>query len=387
MLGVVVDGVSSYGRAVLRGVVRYANLQRRWVLHKDLRPDAESIRHLPACDGVIVAGISTQAFKSIQARFKHIIFCSGSADPRETLVVSMDDHAAGVLAAEHLIECRLERFAFYGASSNTTVATNRQIGFHETLDKRGFTCIDCPVEWPSGLDWLTHAQWPRLIEWLRQLPKPIGIMAADDSAAHDLSSACLEGNIAVPDHVAIIGVNNDDLLCESAWPPLSSIEADYSRMGYFAAQKMERLFAGETLPADERLMRLPPIGVVQRQSTSAMAVDNLELADAIRFIREHACDPCTVDDVLRHVPVGRRWLERQFIQKLGKTPHDEIVRIRIETAKRLLAETDLSLENIAFRCGFSTTPRFHLVFRQAASTTPAAFRRAARGGSSRTDRK
>src|SRR5581483_3121436 len=149
----------------------------------------------------------------------------------------------------------------------------------------------------------------------------------------DLAAACREADIAVPEHVAIIGVNNDDLLCESAWPPLSSVEADFSRVGYAAARILDRLLTGESLAPEERVVLVPPLGVVKRQSTSTLAISDPNLAAAVRYVREHACDPCTVGDVLREVPVGRRWLERQFTVQLGRSPHDEIARVRIETAQ------------------------------------------------------
>jgi LacI family transcriptional regulator len=202
-------------------------------------------------------------------------------------------------------------------------------------------------------------------------------MAVDDSAAHDLAAACLKAGIGVPDHVAIMGVNNDDLLCDSAWPPLSSVDCDYSRVGYIAAGMLDRLLKDEKLPKAEREVRLAPLGVVRRQSTDLLAVDEPEVADAVRYIREHACDPCSVGDVLRHVPVGRRWLERQFMKKLGRNPHDEIMRVRIETAKRLLLQPELTLPDIAERCGFAANQNLGRAFRDATGVTPGVYRRAA----------
>jgi LacI family transcriptional regulator len=108
-----------------------------------------------------------------------------------------------------------------------------------------------------------------------------------------------------------------------------------------------------------------------------LAVDDPQVADAIRFIREHACDPCSVDDVLREVPVGRRWLERQFVKRLGRTPRDEILRVQMDAAKRLLLQPALTLPEIAERCGFSSGPTFGRAFLRAMGTTPATYRRAA----------
>ncbi|HYO10248.1 MAG TPA: substrate-binding domain-containing protein [Tepidisphaeraceae bacterium] len=382
LVGVVIDGVSSYGRGVLRGVMRYANLQRRWLLHEDLWRATESLRHFPECDGAIIAGAGGGTFDFIRQRCRHVIYCSGAADPAICPVVSLDDNAAGVMSAHHLMDCRLERFAFYGnaGAGESTVAAKRLVGFRDALAARGFSCLESPVLWPSGNDWLTHAHRPRLVEWLRSLPKPIGIMAVDDAAGHDLAGACLEAGVSVPDRVAIVGVNNDDLLCEGAWPPLSSIEADFSRVGYHAAKLLDRMMSGEAIATEERHVRLAPLGVVQRMSSNVLAVADANLADAIRFIREHACDPCTVHDVLRHVPVGRRWLERQFVAHLGRTPHDEITRVRVEAGQRLLLQPDLSLPEIAQRCGFSAVQNFARLFSQEVGTTPAAYRRNALRG-------
>ena len=376
LVGVVVDGASGYGRQILRGVLAHANLQRRWRLHEELRPRQESLDYWPQCDGAIYAGGGGNIFEHVRQRSTHTIACSGAADPHLTPVVSLDDLAVGELAAQHLIDCRLEQFAFYGnvPPGELHIGQPRLAGFRRGLERRGYVCTESPVVYPRSIDRLTHAHWPALIDWLRGLPKPVGIMASEDGVAHDLAAACLEAQIAVPDQVAIIGVDNDDLLCEGGWPPLSSIDSDFARIGFQAASLLDRLLLGEELAADQRVIRLPPIGVVQRVSTSVLAVKDPALAEAVRFIREHACDPCSVEDVLREVTVGRRWLERQFVAQLGRTPHEEIVRVRIENAKRLLLRPEFGVVHVAERCGFSKV-QFMRAFRQLMGTTPAAYRR------------
>ena len=372
LVGLAADGVTGYGRAVVRGVMRYANAQRRWLIHQELRRTYEPDRTWPACDGAIVGGAGPEFFAQIRRQSRHVIHCSGSGDPAVAPIVALDDVAAGGMAAAHLFDCRLRQFAYYGRRAGQTSA-NREAGFVAEVVRRGCACLPCPVDWPTEFENRRH--WPALTEWLAGVPKPIGIMAADDSAAHDLAAACLKANVAVPEGVAVIGVNNDDMLCESAWPPLSSVIADYGRMGYAAAVLMDRLLAGATLTPAERVTRLPPLGVAHRQSTDVLAVDDPQVADAVRFIREHACDPCGVADVLRRVPIGRRRLERQFVRHLGRTPHDEILRVQMDRAKRLLLETALTLPDVAERCGFSSSPTFGRAFVRALGATPAAFRR------------
>jgi LacI family transcriptional regulator len=132
---------------------------------------------------------------------------------------------------------------------------------------------------------------------------------------------------------------------------------------------------GKKLSHGERLLRMSPLGVIQRQSTDLFAVDDPDVADAVRFIREHACDPCSVPDVLRHIPVGRRWLERQFKAKLGRNPNDEILRVRTETATRLLLQPNLTLTTIAELCGFGSVHNFCRTYHRIRGVSPGAFRR------------
>lgn len=358
----------------MRGVMRYANLQRRWLIHEELRLDETAGQTLPPCDGAIVGGVSGDLLQFICSHARHVVRCSGSADPRETPTVSMDDRALGAMAAEHLLDCRLEHFGFYGRVPSP-VSQNRYAGFCQTVQDRGFVCSDAEVGWPTSLEVRSHTHLPALMKWLEQLPKPVGIMCVDDSAAHDLASVCLQAKLSVPDRVAIIGVNNDDLLCESAWPPISSIDCDYSRAGYLAAAMLDRLMRGEKLAEAERAVRLAPLGVVRRQSTDLLAIADANVAEAVQYIREHACKPCSVEEVLRAVPVNRRWLERQFQKNLGRNPHDEIMRVRVETAKRMLLRPELTLEEIADRCGFASNQNFGRAFRQRTGTTPAVYRR------------
>lgn len=377
MVAIVVDGVTGFGRAVMRGVMRYANVQRRWLIHEELRQVVDApLPNWPKCDGAILAGVGPAVIDFAIHNSRHVVRCSGSADPAVTPAASLDDFAIGVTAAEHLMDCRLEHFGFFGRTP-TPVSERRFEGFCHALKSRGLACSDAALGWPTNVEWLDPTHLPKLIDWLRTLPKPVGVMAVDDSAAHDLAAACLKADIGVPDHVAIIGVNNDDLLCDSAWPPLSSVDCDYSRVGYIAGGMLDRMMKGESLAGDEREVRLAPLGVVRRQSTDLLAVDEPEIADAVRFIREHACDPCSVGDVLRHVPVGRRWLERQFMKKLGRNPHDEIMRVRIEAAKRLLLQPGLTLPDIAERCGFAANQNLGRAFKDATGVTPGVYRRAA----------
>jgi LacI family transcriptional regulator len=181
----------------------------------------------------------------------------------------------------------------------------------------------------------------------------------------------------VPDDVAVIGVDNDALLCELASPPLSSVIPNTHRTGYEAAALLDRMMRGKRVAPTAHL--IAPLGVAARQSTDVLAVDDRAVARAVQFIREHACEGINVSDVLRAVPLSRRVLEQRFQRLLGHTPREEILHVRLNRVKQLLSETDLPLYLIAERTGFEHVEYLSVVFKRETGKTPSAFRDGARG--------
>jgi LacI family transcriptional regulator len=384
VVGLAVETATGYGREVLHGFMRYANVLRQWVLLEDFQGYLKNPSDWPSCDGVLIAGRPAGFVERFCGHAAHIVSCSAGTDPRLVPVVCMDDQAIGRMAAEHLIDCGLKHFAFYCRGQIYPLAERRLRGFRETLDGQGFRCERFACQdtstIASELNWAARPNWLALAGWIRGLPKPVGIFATDDTEARELAAVCLDADIPVPDDVALIGVNNDQLLCDSAFPALSSVQTNFEQVGFAAARVLQRLLDGKTLAAEERRTVLPPVGVVRRTSTDVLAVDDPALADALRYIREHATVPCSVDDVARHAAVTRRWLERRFSEKLGRSPHQEITHVRMEAARRLLTQPELPLPEVAERCGFSTVQSFHRNFRQATGESPAAWRRSHRRG-------
>ena len=378
LVGIAVDATMGHGRSILRGAMRYANASRRWLIHEELRMTGAEIDGWPDCDGVLIAASKCPLSDQVRRQCRHVVNCSGGADPAEMPVIRSDDVAIGRLAAEHLVDCMLKHFGFYGRSSPAVVSDDRHAGFTAGLAERGFTCHRSPIAWPASYRWTDRHHWPGLIAWLSALPKPVGVLAMDDASAHDLAAASLEAGLGVPDQVAIIGANNDDLLCDSAWPPLSSVITEPSRIGYEAARLLDRMMAGGTVDDADRVVRIAPVGVARRASTDVLAVDQPQVAAAIRFIQESACNPCSVADVLDHMAVNRRWLERQFARHLGHSLHDAIIQARVGAARTMLLQTDAGLPTVADRCGFGTVQTFGRQFLAVVGHTPAAWRRASR---------
>jgi LacI family transcriptional regulator len=177
----------------------------------------------------------------------------------------------------------------------------------------------------------------------------------------------------VPEQVAVIGVDNEELLCRLCDPPLSTVVPNARRVGYEAAQLLDRMMSGARAPRHEVLV--PPVGTVARQSTDTLAIDDPEVAAALRYIRERAPDGIRVEDVLRHVPISRSLLERRFRRAVGRSPHAEIRHVQVRRAAQLLGETDLPLKRIAELAGFAHMEYLSYVFKRATGQTPRDYRR------------
>jgi LacI family transcriptional regulator len=188
--------------------------------------------------------------------------------------------------------------------------------------------------------------------------------------------ACRRERLVVPDEVAVIGVDNDTLLCELSSPPLTSVIPNAHGAGYEAAALLDRLMAGKRVPAAARL--IPPLGIAARQSTDVLAVEDRAVARAVQYIREHACEGINVGDVLGTVPLSRRVLEQRFQRLLGRTPREEILHVRLGRVRQLLVETDLPLHQVAERAGFAHVEYLSVWFKRETGRTPSAFRAGAR---------
>lgn len=275
------------------------------------------------------------------------------------------------LAAEHLLERGFKHFGFCGDARYYWSNLRGRV-FAEYVGRGGGSCSAIhgpatpkePTAWEGDLDGVRR--------WIRDLPKPVGIMACYDMRGQQVLEACRRLGVVVPDDVAVIGVHNDELLCELCDPPLSSVIPNARRVGYEAAALLERMIAGEKVPAQTVL--LEPIGVATRQSTDVTALTDPQISKAVRFIREHACDGISVEDVLRAVPISRTALERRFKKLLNRTPHDQILRVRVERVKTMLANTDLTLAQIADRTGFGHVEYLSVAFKRLIGVSPGAFR-------------
>ena len=275
--------------------------------------------------------------------------------------VGNDDCAIGALAADHLLRAGFRRFGWLEDRPGEP-ATLRREGFVERLADAGFGCS--VVGWQQDLD-----------EWLRGLAKPVGVMGFNDLAAQKVLASAARLGLDVPGDVAVIGVDDDPLFCAFSSPPLSSVVTGTRRIGYLAAELIDRMLSGEAAPEDPA--PVPPVRVAVRRSTDVLAVEDPDVAAALRVIRGRACGAggLQVAEVVREARVGRRQLELKFRKTLGHSPLAEIRRVRMEQAAELLVSTALSVGEVADRCGYSAQSRFGADFRATWAETPTAYRR------------
>jgi LacI family transcriptional regulator len=374
-VALLIETSNAYGRGLLQGVVHYIREHQPWSFHlmEQGRGDdpPQWLEHWEG-DGII-ARIETPRIAAavVKARVPAVDVSAARLVPSLPWVETDDEQIAKV-AFEHLLERGFKHFGFCGdARFNWSVW--REHHFRRLVEAAKQTVYCYRAEGADDL--ATQAR--ELRRWLQELPKPIGILASYDIRGQQVLDACRSAGLAVPAEVAVLGVDNDALLCELASPPLSSVIPNTLRTGYEAAALLDRIMAGKRVAAQAHL--IPPIGVAARQSTEVLAVDDREIARAVQFIREHACEGINVSDVLRAVPLSRRVLEQRFQRLLGHTPREEILHTRLNRVKQLLLETDLPLYLIAERTGFEHVEYLSVVFKRETGATPSAFRSGASG--------
>ena len=294
---------------------------------------------------------------------------------RDMPSIGPDDAAVAALAAGHLLACGLRQFGFVGLARGVHPAMDlRAEHFARSLAAEGLPCARLHLGRQRHGDFWER-QCALIVAWLRKLPRPLGIMACNDDLGLLVLDACRRAGVLVPDEVAVVGVGNDECLCNLARPMLSSVDLDPQRIGYEAAEMLDRLMAGRSLVESYALV--PPRSVVARASTDVLATADQGVVQAVRFIREHACGSIRVADVLKQAHMSRASLEPRLKRTLGRTIHQEIERVRIARVKELLLTTAAPLKQIAAQAGFRYPEYMMRVFRQATGQTPGRFRKAA----------
>jgi LacI family transcriptional regulator len=362
------------GRDILLGIARYVREHQPWLLYHKPRSLEESLpTWLSGWKGHgILARVQTRAMAdALLATGLPVVDVLGVIDGTAFPVVRVDDAEVGRLAAQHLLERGFREFAYLGMAEENW-SSFRQEAFGAEVAEAGFQVqyrIE-PRHESEGQSWEKHQE--ELAEWVSKLPVPVGVMLCSDQLGTRFLDACRRAGRSVPYEVAVIGVDNDEPLCEVSNPPLSSVWPGHAQLGYDAAALLDRLMVRATLPAERRFV--PPLKIVTRLSSDTIAVEDPAVARALRVIRERACHRIRLDDIAEVVGVSRSVLQRRFQSVLGRTINQELIHQRLKVAQSLLLETKLSLPEIAERAGFQHQEYMGAIFKAHLKRTPASFR-------------
>jgi LacI family transcriptional regulator len=379
-IALLVESSRSYSRNLLGGIVDYANTYGPWLFYHEERSLGDPVpSELKAWrpDGILMRTGNPQFAKRLRRLGVPMVEMFREEASLDVPFVVLDHKAIAELAVDHLVQCGMENLAYCGlpgvffsdlrcryfqeyAASKGRKVTVFAGGGHTS--QKGLAAAEA--------DALQHTR--QLTAWLDSLPKPTGLMACHDIRAYQVLSVCSDLGIAVPDSLAVIGVDNDPVYCQLCDPPLSSVDPNAQRVGYEAAAMLHRMILGEKLASPTVLIE--PAGVISRQSTNVLAISDREVVEVIRCLRENACAGLTVRSFVARTPYSRSTLERWFLKHLGHSINAEIVRVKIQRVKELLTTTDLPLQKIARLAGFSHSETMQRLFKKITGQTPGACR-------------
>jgi len=380
-VAVLVGTSTGWGRGVIRGICRHAQVCGNWILYVDPKGMDEDFT-LPSGwvgDGVIARISDETVYRSIRASGLPCVNVSaigvpGSEDfPRITT-----DHASTArLAFSHFHEKGFRSFGYFGLFNVPYIVDHTALFVNEAV-AAGCPCsvYSAPVGSPAAPDW--SVSLPAVGAWLKTLPKPCGVLAWNVNSCQCVIHAAQQIGLHVPEDVAVLSAADDDFLCEIAHIPVSAIRLQTEKIGTAAAEYLDRMMAGETI-ASGTVTMFGTDELVVRQSTDTLAVNDDAVIRAMAFIREHACDhKVGVDEVADATGVCRRTLEVRFVTAMNRTVHEEIRQTRLERARRLLHDTELTIDRVAERSGFGTPEHFSFLFRKMCGVTPRQYRRESR---------
>jgi LacI family transcriptional regulator len=369
---------AGFHRQVLLGIRAYAGHAKRWLFH-NAPPSMVTLRPLEEWNphGIIAHLDDAKVARAILKLGKPVVDTACMLQNLGIPTVDVDHAAVARLAADHFLTRGYRNFGYFG-SRLAHYSQVRLAAFRAAVEQAGFTVHACHVEYLPRLS--ERASWKsvnaQVRQWLRELAEPVAVLADHDVPAHDLADMCQLLGLRVPDDVAILGVDNDELECQLAFPPLSSVAIPAEQIGFEAAKRLDRMLAGRRV--SNEVVYLPPLHIVTRHSTSMFAVDEPIVTAALHYIRNHLTEPLNVSRIAAEVVVRRRVLEQKFRTLLGRSVLAEIHRARIERVKELLAAGEQPMSALARQSGFLSPQRMAIVFRKLTGRSPGEYRREVR---------
>jgi LacI family transcriptional regulator len=391
-VALLIETSGSYGRGLLRGVARYNRERGRWSTyfqpHGLGAPPPQWLNTWEG-DGILARIEHKRLVQVLRQTDVPVVNLRRTLPGLPFPYVGIDNALVAKIAVEHLVERGLKNFGFCGKPRGINPGLDERADeFKRLIEAEGFSCSTFRPE-GHGIDGVNGSgkrdkvappaapdtweqEQAQLAEWLKSLPRPVGVMAANDERGLQVLDACRRCGARVPEDVAVIGADNDEYLCELSIPPMSSVDVNAEQIGYTAAELLDRLMSGRKAPASPTL--LAPRGVVTRRSTDVLASEDPVVNRVAAFIREQRGRGLQVPDVVAHVKMSRASLEPRMKRVLGRTIHQEIQRVQLDRVKELLVGSPLPIKQIAREGGFSCVQYMTRVFRSATGETPARYR-------------
>lgn len=373
-VALIMDHNSTYGREVTLGIARYVRSHKPWRFAAHALGAMEPVPDLASWRGDgIIAQIATRVrLKEILALRIPTVNISGALEKPPVPTVRTDTDALGQLVFDHFAARGFRHYAYLGYFSHS-LSELRAKPFADAVEQAGFQCHFYTPQRKLIEQWEWDAMQADIAKWLQELPKPIGVLAVDDNCARRIAEACTRVRIPVPEDVAIVGINNDVLVCELNNPPLSSVDLQAEQIGFEAAKLLETMMDGARPPKEP--IQIAPATVIVRLSSDVMAVSDTTVAAALRYIHDNINQPLYVDEIAKAAHASRRLLERKFRKEVGTTINREIGKVRLQRVKQLLASTDKPIPDVAAASGFAYVQQLNQIFKRATGLTPTNFRK------------
>lgn len=391
-VAVLIESSRAYGRGLLLGVAKYVHEIGHWQVYSHERELQSTLpRWFDRWEGhgVIARIEGTTMARAIGRLGVPVVDLRRIGTGTDLPALHTDEDAVVRLVVGHFLERGFHHFAFWGFAG-ADYSERRESILKEQLAQRKATLhVYSPTPrsrkgWTIEYEQLEPELEQNGVRWLRKLPKPIAVMACNDIAGQQVLEVCRLAGLRVPDQVAVIGVDNDEVLCQLADPPLTSVAPDTVRIGYEAAALLDEMMAGKRQQQMDSYIE--PIGIVPRRSTDTLVIPHAGAAQALSFLRRHFRDRITLKDLDNELPISLRSIQDAFKKHVGRSLHQELDRLRATFAKDLLREFGLKLQTVAVQCGFSNPRHFRRTFLRETGQTPQQYRRELKAAARSADR-
>jgi LacI family transcriptional regulator len=375
-----------YGRGILRGFAKYSFFHGPWAMYVVETNVRNKVSQMKSFDvDAIVMNDTVENMKLRSLKIPKVVL-SGFYTPKfhyPNLVIDNNQQQLGYMAADYFLQRGSKNFAYCGYYAHEDLYWSVELCnyYAERIKEKGFNpYIFSPPRLKDRPTW--YKDQTLIVDWLKSLPKPVAVLGCNDIRCRDIMEACKTARLNVPGDVAIMGIGNDNLICDFTVPPLSSIALDVEDAGFRAAQLLDNILKGQKM--DGQLVTIQPQYIISRQSTDILAIEDSEVKKAIKFIEENAIKPICVDDVVDATTLSRRVLENRFRDLLKTSILEQVHSYRAGLIAKMLVETDLSISQITSKLGYDTPANFSRFFLKQKKMSPLAYRKKFSASSAKT---